>query len=285
MDKKSIMGVFLTKKNQNVINIEKLFNFDRIPEKELEEQYIDLSFIVSSSGYGGLFMSVNGRILKEEAISTLSIENTKEVIKLKFNLKDWQFATQQGTNSIQLMVLYPNISQNTKLIKDAMLACGWSFSVKSYIKENNMIYHAMTFEPMFQNDISTEARQCRYLFHWTPKYNLESIIQNGLLPRSENKLFKHSNRIYLIKGGATQNEIFYLGRHLCSLNKNKKNNGEYILLSVDLTKISKETEIYYDPRYQWGYYLKVPIEPNAIKPIFGINFKTNAEISIEVKRG
>lgn len=144
-------------KNNERLDIESLFRFSTIPDEELEEQYIDLAFTVSSSGYGGRFMGANGEILKEEADSTLSIDETKQEIQGKFNLKEWQFATQRGKNGIRLVVLYPGIFKNTRLIKEAMEACGWSLATKGYTVRNRMIWRAMSFDPMFQENVTAEA--------------------------------------------------------------------------------------------------------------------------------
>ena len=278
--KETILKALKGRKGVEEIDIEKLFNFNAIPEKELMDQYVDLSFAVSSSGYGGKFVGVNGNILKEEATSTLSIEETKKEIQNKFHLKDWQFATEKGANGIQLVILYPGIFRNTRLIKRAMSACGWSLAIKGYIVKNKMIWRAMSFDPMFQDDVSEEARKNGYLLHWTPKYNLQSIIANGLTPRSENSIFDYPNRLHLIKGDASQTEIMNIGWQLYKTNKRKENNGDYFLLFVDMHFVPNDIEFFYDPRYEWGYYVKDKIPANAIKPIVGYNFKNKMNIPL-----
>lgn len=155
---KNTINKTLMSKKENNLDISSLFNINSIPEKELKQQYIDLSFIVSSSGYGGNFMGVKGKILKEDATTTLSIDETKRQMQDKFHLKEWQFAVQKGCNGIRLVVLYPGIFKNTRLIKDAMMACGWSLAIKGYIIKDKMIWKAMSFDPMFQKDVSSEAR-------------------------------------------------------------------------------------------------------------------------------
>ena len=140
-----------TEQNQEEkMDIDILFHFNAIPEKDLEEQYMDLSFVVSSSGFGGRFMGMKGEIIKEKATSTLPIDETKNQIQTKFHLKDWQFATQNVTNGVRLVILYPSILKNTKLIKNAMMACGWSLADKGYIIKKRMTWRAMSFGPIFQ---------------------------------------------------------------------------------------------------------------------------------------
>lgn len=267
-------------KNQDKLDIEKLFHIDSIPIEELEDQYIDLSSIVSSSGYGGRFMGTNGKILKEEALSTLSIDETKSQIKDKFQLKDWQFATKNGKNGIELVVLYPGIFKNTKLIKDAMLACGWSVATTGYIFKHMMLWRVISFDPIFQDDVYSEARQYDYLFHWTPLYNYQSILKDGLIPKSENKYFDYPDRLHFIKGNASMQEVYNIGQQLCASNKKYKNNGDYILLGIDMSKLPREIEIFYDPRYECGYYTKESIPSSSIIPLIGYNFKHKQKITI-----
>lgn len=262
------------------LDIENIFNFSSIPFDELEEQYVDLSVIVSSSGYGGKFMGVNGKILKENATKTLSITETKNEIQRKFKFKDWQFATQEGANKIRLVMLYPGILKNSKLIKEAMSACGWSLAYKTFTIKKGMIWRAMSFEPMFQNNVANEARQFKYLLHWTPLYNVKSIMEKGLIPRSENNLFDYPDRLHLIKGNVDKNELFNIGSQLCKVNDNKENYGDYVLFAIEMQQIPVETEFYYDPRYEWGYYVKTLIKSTAIKAILGYNFKTKEKFSV-----
>lgn len=48
-------------------DVERIFHFSQIPDKELERQYWDLAWIASAKGFGGPFMGLHGEILAEEA--------------------------------------------------------------------------------------------------------------------------------------------------------------------------------------------------------------------------
>ena len=87
--------------------------------------------------------------------------------------------------------------------------------------------------------------------------------------------------VYFIKGNASKEEIINIGKQLCSTNRKIKNRGNYVLLSVDLSLVPEETEIYYDPRYKWGYYVKTGIPPKAINVVWACNFKTIKEIQLK----
>lgn len=66
------IGEIFKEESDNDI-LEKVFHWSLIPDEELEMQYWNLSAMVSMSGYGGPFMGVDGKILKEEA--TLQLPN------------------------------------------------------------------------------------------------------------------------------------------------------------------------------------------------------------------
>jgi hypothetical protein len=132
------------------VDIEVLFHFNSVPEEELKEQYMGLAFAVASSGYGGRFMVVNGKMMKEEASSTLSIEETKRQMQAKFNLREWQITTLTAMDGgVRFVVLYPGIAQNTRLITDAMSACGWSLAAQGDCVKSKMMWNAMSFAPIF----------------------------------------------------------------------------------------------------------------------------------------
>ena len=150
----SVSKVLNENYSNETMDFNELFHFDSISDEELLSQYVDLSSIVSTTGYGGKFMGVNGKILKEEATTTLSVEETKKQIQNKFQLKDWQFSTQIVANNVRLVLLYPSIFKNTRLIKDAMLACGWTLAVKGRMIRGKMIWNVMSFDPMFQENLN-----------------------------------------------------------------------------------------------------------------------------------
>lgn len=270
--------LFESKSQKEILDIESVFHFSSIPVEELEKQYVDLSHVVSESGYGGKFLGYRRRIIAEDATKTLSIDETRRQIQKKFKLKDWQFATEDGDNGLSFIILYPGIFRNTKVIQKAMNACGWSMAKKGTIVKDKMLWKSMSFDPLFQDDVSAEAKKFKYAFHWSPMRNYDSIMRDGLVPKSQNKLFKYPDRIHLIKGNTTKNELFYIGAQLYEMNKGLKNNGKYVLFTIDMSKCPKDMEVYYDPRYEYGYYVDKQIPISAITPWFAYDFKNDKPV-------
>ena len=156
---KEVLNDASDKKTISDADVERIFHFSQIPDKELERQYWDLSAMVSMSGFGGPFMGSDGKILKEDATYTMSIQETAEVMKQKFNLDDWQVGSQKGANGIELMFLIPNFGDNIQLVNEGMEACGWSYSLYRKLKRGNMDWIILSYDPMFQENIASEAKE------------------------------------------------------------------------------------------------------------------------------
>ena len=279
-----IIENIIREKIEGYINAEKFFNFSRIPIKELEEQYYYLGDALSIKGYGGMFMlGDNDKLLFEEAQATLSPEKTKEQMMKRFNFKDWQVKITIEANNIKLVTLFPDFRENCQLVKDAMTACGWSLALQqNTTAKNGDKWILMSFDPMYQDNISNEIRKNWYLYHWTPLYNCKSILKNGLEVRSENSKYDYSPRIHLLKHDLNDSQIMFIGEQLCNQNKDPRNDGKYALLSIVVRKIPRNTEFFYDPRYEGGYYVTSPIPKEAIGVRFGHDFKNKQDFLIRL---
>lgn len=255
-----------SKENQEI-------DFNKINTKLLEGQYFDLAAMVSISGYDWPFMATNRKIIKEEAKGTISIYNTKRLIERKFNLEEWQVDSRKDIDGNIITVIIPDMEDNFTVMKDAMSACGWQLSSRDFFYRDSMTWNILSFRPIFQDNTSQEAWKTRYLYHWVPKYRYDNIQREGLYPNSENLLFDYPYRLHLLKNTLNKAKIMNYGRILCNANENLNNDGTYILFAVDLRKLPDDFEIYYDPKFEDGYYCEEPIPAQAIKPINTCNFK------------
>lgn len=256
-----------------------IIDLNKIPIEKLKKQYCDLELKAMGTGFGHVFYDgPNGKILKEEAKYTLPYDKTVEELKRLFKLEDWQTKmhvdTNSAANNIQLIVVFAEISQNKELIKDTMLNCGWTIAQEYPKTINGMRWTFMSFDPMFQDDVTEEALSHTFLYHITPLYNRENIEKYGLIPKSENIFFKYPERVHLIKGDTTQEEIITIGQQLYSGNVNTKNDGQYVLFALYTKLIPSNIRFYYDPRYSHGYYTKDAIPPTCMKAIEIYNYKT-----------
>lgn len=270
----------LSEQSKKVIDFDLKKYFNSIPINDLRQQYYDLNIFKNVGGFGDRFMLTDEGILKEENSTTLSPDETKSTLCKQFGFKDWQIQEVKGSNGITLMALFPKLGENKELIVDAMAACGWSIGTSQIIEKNDMLWNAMTFEPMQQDMISDTIRfQHRYLYHWTPLANYQNIMANGLEPRSENDIFHYSPRVHFLTDITNIIKVLSIGDMLYSAGKNHPNNGKYILLSIDLLKVPN-LKLYYDPRLEGGVYAKETVPSSAISPVIGFDFANKSPFSL-----
>ena len=150
-----------------------------------------------------------------------------------------------------------------------MKQLGFFPSISSWKRRGFMIWKAIKFEPYEQVEITKEAKKFHTLYHITPSYNHKNIMQNGLLPKSENNLFDYPDRVYLLYGNIDFNNLIYLTKQLYMKNKktNKHNKGLYNIYGINTSKLPNNIKIYGDPNYSKGYFTKQIIPPNCINLI------------------
>lgn len=270
----------LSEQNTRISNFDLKKYFNSIPINDLKQQYYDLKIFKNVGGFGDRFMLTNDGVLKEENSTTLSPYETKSTLCKQFGFKDWQIKEINGSNGITLMALFPKLEENEKLIVDAMAACGWSIGTSEIIEKNDMLWKAMTFEPMQQDMISDTIRfRYRYIYHWTPLANYQNIMAKGLEPRSENDIYHYTPRVHFLTDITNVLKVLSIGDMLYIANKKHQNNGKYILLSIDLLKVP-DLKLYYDPRLEGGVYAKETVPSSAISPVIGFDFANKSPFSL-----
>ena len=136
----------------------------------------------------------------------------------------------------------------------------------------------MQFEPycQLQKDETDEIKsQCNVLYHWTPEYNIESIMGQGLIPLHENPIFNYPPRTYLVKDNCDSEYLLNFGNALCVTNKNPKNNGSYVLLSVNIKNLDGSIRFYYDPNFGYGVFTEQPIPKETLTVVSKNTFQTH----------
>lgn len=105
----------------------------------------------------------------------------------------------------------------------------------------NKEYSTITLSVMKKFDTENFEGTPEYLYHVTEKKYLSKILEKGLIPRSNAKIEKHPERIYVtnsIKGANNFKKLLndmYTGLNL-------------VILKID-TKLLKNIKLYYDPIY------------------------------------
>lgn len=124
--------------------------------------------------------------------------------------------------------------------------------IKEHILKHKEI--SVSIEPYYDKEVEFDGE---YLYHVTPKSNLEKIMKVGLNPKSKNTVSFYPARIYLAPDEKIMNWI------LPQL-KEKKKDEEYVKLRV---KNFPGLKLYHDVRFKSGFYTYNSINPKYIEVI------------------
>lgn len=222
--------------------------------------------------------------IREGLIKTYPVDKTINIISKRFNLEQHQIQKEtieeDGDIVTLLIILLPiNISRN-KIgeIINGMKACGYYVSEKFRQDEDDASLGYIVFEPIFQNDISSNIREsCKYLYHMTPSIYVDKILKNGLVPRSKNSIYSYPDRIYFMKGDdLTQEQCMVLkniqdARFYATPFGNPKEKYEYSLVIVDVSQIPENVKMFTDTASNDAIFTYDNIPTTAIKDIVDFN--------------
>ena len=229
------------------------------------------------AGFGGPFMinEENGSLLLNEPqpTRTYSVKEVTNEAWSKLGLDPGWIKSKIWANKIETCVLILNKFDNKDFVIEGMKAFGWTYAYEMNTIYNNRDVLVISFDLMFQDVVNEEIKKCSLLKHWTPFYNFNSIMQNGLIPKSNNFIFSYPPKIHLIKGTADKNEILKIGKMLCNANKDPRNDRNYVLLNINAKDLLDKIDFFYDPRYDWGYYTKQPIDKQYISKNMNYHFE------------
>lgn len=252
--------------NKNKTIFQRL-TMDEILDFRFRQKYVSFDNPLS------IFLSKKS-LLNEGLINTYPIDKTIKYIKDLFQLSSnniYKIKSDNGCYSIHIS--FPFVEENFKLIDKSFDFCGYYFAtVVNEFFVDEVRWLTLQYEPKFQKDCSYNIRLSEnHLYHITLNCYEQSILKNGLCPKSKNKLFSYPNRIYFVKGSCSDETLIRLTRMLNSGNNNIHNNGIYSIFDVDLNLIPKNIKIFYDNNYIFGLYITDNISPKCIKKIGNLN--------------
>ena len=253
-------------------DLNNVFDITKIPIEDLRKCYRDLRLDATPTTFDDL-PTVN-----EAVGNIMPPDDVVKKIMNKFNLPESMVQMVESNHKIYIYIITAVIGINDKIIEEEMAKYGYFIGYKSeYQTISGMTYQRLQFEPQSQiqrDETDNIKKENKYLYHWTPLYNLDSIIKEGLIPSSKNEHFSFPNRVYLILEHSDDYKIYDFGQRLALNNTNPNNNGKYVLLEVELEKLDDTIRFFYDPNSDIGVYTEQKIPSYAIKPETMILFHT-----------
>ena len=162
---------------------------------------------------------------------------------------------------------------NYKTVKKALMEY---LSKTTYVSEIDFdILKKAYFDLRLQDDDTKEIKKNNeFLYHWTPLYNIDGIVEKGLLPNGSNGIFSNSPRMYFIVGNEDISYVEELGKDLCLTNNNPKNDGQYALLKICLEGL-EDVSFYYASNTVSLIYTEQKIPNSNIQYVKTYNFYKN----------
>ena len=180
-----------------------------------------------------------------------------------------------ASNGVEhILTIIPNVGDNASIVKRALDTCGYYPVLISFdVDSTGIEWVTIQFEPKFQKDETQDIRaNQQYLYHISPAYNDDKIMQQGFSPRCKNELFNFPGRIYLINGTTVEDDIVNLGLHLSLYNRSKGNNLYYTVYKLDLDKVPEKIKLFKDPNYPNGVFTSDNLSPDCIIQIGHVDF-------------
>ncbi|MBP5517729.1 MAG: hypothetical protein J6X91_03620 [Bacteroidales bacterium] len=253
---------------------DEVFDLDKIPQDVLDRNYVLYSpYRLSASCDSRLQLSVSGRYLCDDIDYEESVDEAIEGITHTFPIDEvYQVSKQKGYHDIYVALLVANKQGNIDIIIESMGQYNYFLSKNTpsvVLKKGDQEWIDLRFEPRLQDDVSDKVRKMyATLGHLSPAINKDNILENGLLASNNNPVFKYpSPRLYLIEENATNNDIKMLTQTLFGQALEKGIKGltpEYILFSIDLSKVPDTTHFYWDVNEKFGLFTDSNIPPEAI---------------------
>lgn len=260
--------------SNDAFRIEDYWDLNSFTEEQIESLNVDYSIFLCSKGYGYPLQYHNGKISIQEGIEkkTYPYGEVKSILKKEFNFNDWQIQEQEGCNKIKTILLIPAIGKNVDIVVGKMQTLGWHKAFVTPVEKLGYVpLVAISFDPVYQDSIKDTVRKWRYIFHISPLYNKDGILQKGLLPSSQNSLFKYPPRVYFLKPTTMHSEMEHLVKELYKNDKKPNNNGLYCIYRIDLDKVPENVDFFFDPRYEDGIYTDGKIPRQAITYLTTLN--------------
>jgi hypothetical protein len=251
--------------------VEDDFNINNLTKPDVRSIAIDLSAFIPST-FDSPYNEDGTSLINEEVTTPMPIGELRKRLK-DFGFKRWQITSKIECNKVRIVILYADMAHNTEFLANLMKTFGW---IKSTVSVPKPMYgttiRTMSFDPIAQKPLTKEARQYKYMYHWTPYQKVTSIMSAGLEPRNENLFLSYLPKVHLMKGDITKEDAAKLGWTLFNRNFLAPN-GNYVLLRIGISKVPDNIDFYGDPRFKYGYYTTETIPAPAIDIFGAIQYK------------
>lgn len=222
------------------------------------------------TGKNGVFwsniflLSEQAEYLYEGIFATYPIDKVREYLLRYYKLPD-EYVTINGEET--LTVCMRNTEENKTKMDKSLALCGY---FPSYVKEiHGGDGIVVDYEKRINDDANSLVRKRKFIYHITPSIYIDSILKNGLCPKTKNKQFKYPERIYFYLDKLDPMETKEFGKMLYQYieqddyTRQNKLYDNFALLQINVKDLG-EHKFYKDPNLDNAVYTTENISPEAI---------------------
>lgn len=220
-------------------------------------------------------------VLYEGLITSYSVKDTiryfTENIKKK-GLKNIRYSYSYNNLALPYIIILFNYNSYSTIIGEWIISlfkvCGWEIADISDINGIKLRDKNNSFDEMINSnvgrfvfrakfDVEIEKKNWpKYLYHMSPSIKKDKILKKGLIPKTENKLIKHEDAVYMLDMN-DKIDIEILAQDLND--RSIKKHNSYSLFEINTTLFPEFFKLYMDPDLEYSYFTKDNISPYCLK--------------------
>lgn len=261
-------------KETHGLDIERMFGISGLSKERIKRQFVDFCLLLQNVSRDSALVVYEGQAisLSDYPDHTDSVEETINDVIKKLRMESWQVYPDVRCNDVSIIMLIPNVDSNCSVIQLAMNSHGYFLSRFENVSIDGGKWSAMQFHPVYASDVTSEilSTPTKFLIHISPSYAHDSIMKNGLLPKSLNSVSDYPQRIYFVEY-KNEKQIRDLARNICFFDKNPSNDNKYDLYQLLKENLPKDIKFYFDPDTDQGYYTYESIPISSLSYLGRIN--------------
>lgn len=235
-----------------------------IPKEIIEKQSKAIGPMILKSYGNPISFKLTEEVVNEGLIKTYPPDIAAEYTCNALGLDIGQVKIASLYGNIRISFTIPETENMINLITKSMRLCGYHF----VFKEKYPIISGwceLVFEGSHLDNVADFIRQnMRYIYHITPKKNVEKIKKIGLIPVSKNSRFNYPPRIHFTVDLPANVKPFVQDLQSSKIDK------EWVYLTIDLNKVKKDVQFFPDTSSDVGIFTRDNIPPEAIVDITAI---------------
>lgn len=242
------------------------YNTANVTEKMVNETYKPyyetVTFNQNLAQDNPLF-KINEDYISTRVEKTIPVDKAYDAIMSKYHFEPWQFRVidkAQGEKGFSLTT--PKMEELFNDVVKDLAHLGYYMAHYYQQLLWGKWFYVTTFEPEFQSPKNDGIRNYRFASHITPERNWNSIKEKGLVPQSKNKIFDYPNRLYLLNGANSIDDMFDMAR---LLKKVGIPDEEFAFIILGTVKIPDNVIFYPDPNRNNAFYTTQTIPTSAIR--------------------